>query len=174
MIDSAVVSKRVKKFIKMEEIDIRNHTFSWRSRDYLPLLDALLPSLRKKYYSNAGYSRGFLGMVKSVELTLNYLADKELLNKNPKIPKSVKLWKKFVPLGDYYENVRRYLFDAIHNHLRPETHKAISGGAVYSSDKITNINTAIMYTLEWLHKNGCLKNEKQRKKVKKKRGDKNG
>lgn len=68
------------------------------------------------------------------------------------------LWKKWIPMKPFYEAVNGQLKTMLVKKHHPRMYKAISGGAVYSHQSLTNIGEIVLYTMEYFEKYKLLKN----------------
>lgn len=89
--------------------------------------------------------------------TIHFLKSIKAL-KNTKKIKSIKLWQKAVKMQPFYEGINGQLKTTLIKQHCPEMHKAISKGACYSHQTLTDIGEAVLYVMEYFTKEKVLIN----------------
>jgi len=94
-----------------------------------------------------------------IRQTINYLRRKELLNLPPEkgLTGIKELWKNFIDLGPAYEGMNLALRTALTWKHFPGPAKAMSEGNPYDFWPLSQMQSAIEFTLEYLKKEGLLK-----------------
>lgn len=91
--------------------------------------------------------------------TINFLKSIDALKPANKISK-IELWRKAVKMTPFYEGVNVQLKSMLIKHHYPEMYEAMSRGAVYSHQSLTNLGEAVLYLMEYFAKKGLLKKQK--------------
>lgn len=90
--------------------------------------------------------------------TVNFLKSIKALKGAKKI-NQIELWHKSIPMQPFYEGINAQLKSMLIKFHCPSMHAAISKGAVYSHQTLTDIGESVSYLMEYFTKEGLLNNQ---------------
>lgn len=143
---------------QIPKVELKPNTSGIMIMDYLPIVDLLLPALKRKMCRGELYTSPFVkNMAFSMEQTLVYLHDNGYLKEVTKdIPDDIKLWKERINLGKRFEAIRNAIISELYKYCYPRMSEAMQKGAIMSHWGLTCVHESVEYIMEFLKKEDLL------------------
>ncbi len=128
---------------------------------YNKFMDVLIPALKQKYVLHDTWSSPMSqNIIITVEQTMYYLEQNNMIKSDIKIPENFELWNDTINLGPKYEGIVNGLNTALYERLYPRMFVEMQKGHAMDHWGLTTIRNCVEYVLEFMMKEGYLIEDK--------------